>query len=172
VHASAQAPTTATDRSARIGRLARRHHVSSARLTARRWPASGTFLLEALVAIVVFAVGTLGLLELIAGAARESGNARWRNEAFTLAASTLSRMWTDDPATLNALYDATSGAGYRALRVAAERLPGVSSGVNAPLVAVDTSIPGRWRVAITVFWQQPGERRAHRALAAGMLPRN
>jgi len=81
-------------------------------------------------------------------------------------------MWTDDPATLDVRYDATNGAGYRALRAAAERLPGVGSGVNAPLVAVDTSIPGRWRVAITVFWQQPGERRAHRALAAGMLPRN
>jgi type IV pilus assembly protein PilV len=139
---------------------------------ARRRHASGTFLLEALVAIVVFAVGTLGLLELIAGAARETGNARWRDEASTLAASTLSRMWTDDPATLDARYDTTSGAGYRALRAAAERLPGVGSGVNAPLVAVDSSTPGRWQVAITVFWQQPGERRAHRAVAAGMLERN
>jgi type IV pilus assembly protein PilV len=172
VHASAQDPATVTDRSAPIRRVARRHHVSSAHLLARRWPATGAFLLEALVAIVVFAVGTLGLLELIAGAARESGNARWRDEAFTLAASTLSRMWTEDPATLDARYNATSGAGYRALRAAAERLPGVSGGVQAPLVPVDTSIPGRWRVANTVFWQQPGERRAHRARAAGMLPRN
>ena len=163
---------TVTDRFAPIRRVARRHHASSAFLIARRRRASGAFLLEALVAIIVFAVGTLGLLELIAGAARESGNARWRDEASTLAASTLSRMWTDDPATLDAHYDATNGAGYRALRAAAERLPGVGSGVNAPLVAVDTSIPGRWRVAITVFWQQPGERRADRALAAGMLPRN
>jgi type IV pilus assembly protein PilV len=163
---------TVTDRFARIRRVARCRHASSAFRIARRRRASGAFLLEALVAIVVFAVGTLGLLELIAGAARESGNARWRDEAFTLAASTLSQMWTDDPATLDVRYDATNGAGYRALRAAAERLPGVGSGVNAPLVAVDTSIPGRWRVAITVFWQQPGERRAHRALAAGMLPRN
>ena len=121
--------------------------------------------------IVVFAVGTLGLLELIAGAARETGNARWRDEAFTLAASALSRMWTDDPATLDLRYDATNGAGYRALRAAAERLPGVRAGVNAPLVTLDSSTPGRWRVAITVFWQQPGERRVHRAVAAGMLPR-
>lgn len=140
--------------------------------TGRRRRASGAFLLEALIAIVVFAVGTLGLLELITGAARESGNARWRDEAFTLAASTLSRMWTDDPAALDARYDATNGAGYRTLNAAAERLPGVGSGVNAPLVVLDSSTPGRWRVAITVFWQQPGERRVHRAFAAGMLPRN
>ena len=134
--------------------------------------AAGTFLLEALVAIVVFAVGTLGMLELIAGAAHESGNARWRHEAFTLAASALSRMWTEDAATLDARYDAANGAGYRALHAAAAaRLPGVGSGINAPLVAVDASIPGRWQVAVTVFWQRPGERRAHRAVAAGMLPR-
>ena len=163
---------TVINRFAPIRPVARRNHLFTAPLGARRRRASGAFLLEALIAIVVFAVGTLGLLELIAGAARESGNARWRDEAFTLAASTLSRMWTDDPATLDSRYDATNGAGYRALRAAAERLPGVGSAVNAPLVAVDTSIPGRWRVAITVFWQQPGERRAHRALAAGMLPRN
>lgn len=141
------------------------------RLLTRYRRTAGALLLEALVAVVVFAVGTLGLLELIGGAARESGNARWRDEAFTLAASALSRMWTDDPATLDARYDTTNGAGYRALHAAAERLPGVGSGVNAPLVAVDGSIPGRWQVAITVFWQQPGERRAHRAVAAGMLPR-
>ena len=139
---------------------------------ARRRHVSGAFLLEALVAIVVFAVGTLGLLELIAGAARESGNARWRDEASTLAASTLSRMWTDDPATLDARYDATNGAGYRALNAAAEHLPGVGGGINAPLVDVDGTTPGRWRVSITVFWQQPGERRAHRAVASGMLARN
>jgi type IV pilus assembly protein PilV len=133
--------------------------------------ATGAFLLEALVAIVVFAVGTLGLLELIAGAAHESGNARWRHEAFTLAASAVSRMWAEDAATLDIRYDMTNGAGYRALHAAAGRLPGVGSVINAPLVAVDGSIPGRWQVAVTVFWQQPGERRAHRAVAAGMLPR-
>ena len=133
--------------------------------------AAGTFLLEALVAILVFAVGTLGLPELIAGAAHESGNARWRAEAFTLAASALSGMWTDDPATLDARYDPASGGGYRALHAAAERLPGVGRALNAPLVTVDGSIPGRWQVAVTVFWQQPGERRPHRAVAAGMLPR-
>ena len=142
-------------------------------MSTRRSPrrAAGTFLLEALVAIVVFAIGTLGLLELIAGAAHESGNARWRGEAFTLAASALSEMWTSDPATLDARYDAASGAGYRALHAAAERLPGVDTAQNAPLVTVDGSLPGRWQVAVTVFWQQPGERRAHRAVAAGMLPR-
>jgi type IV pilus assembly protein PilV len=150
---------------------ARRRHAFSASFIARRRRTSGAFLLEALVAIIVFAVGTLALLELIAGAVRESGNARWRDEASTLAASALSRMWSDDPVSLDARYDAATGPGYRALQAAAQRLPGVAGGVNAPLVAVDGSLPGRWRVAITVFWQQPGERSAHRAVAAGMLPR-
>ena len=97
------------------------------RLLTRYRRTAGALLLEALVAVVVFAVGTLGLLELIGGAARESGNARWRDEAFTLAASALSRMWTDDPATLDARYDTTNGAGYRALPPPGRRSAGACS---------------------------------------------
>ena len=49
--------------------------------------------------------------------------------------------------------------------------PGVRGGTVIVLVALSLiGVVGR--VAITVFWQQPGERRAHRARAAGMLPRN
>ena len=83
---------------------------------------AGTFLLEALLALVVFSVGTLGILELIAGAQRESGNARWRSEAAALAASALARMWAEHPATLESRYGTSDGAGYRALRAAAQRL--------------------------------------------------
>jgi type IV pilus assembly protein PilV len=161
----------ASDRSVPIRQAAPRRNASGAFVVALRRRTSGAFLLEALVAIVVFAVGTLALLELITGAARESGHARWRDEASTLAASALSRMWSDDAATLDTRYDAATGPGYRALQAAAQRLPGVGSGVNTPLIAIDGSVPGRWQVAITVFWQQPGERAAHRAVAAGMLPR-
>ena len=162
----------ASDRLAPFRRATQHRQAPGAFHIAPRRQASGAFLLEALVAIIVFAMGTLAMLELIAGAARESANARWRDEASTLAASALSRMWSDDPATLDSRYDPVNGPGYRALQAAAERLPGVASGVNAPLVAIDGSIPGRWQVAITVFWQQPGERSAHRAVVAGMLPRS
>jgi type IV pilus assembly protein PilV len=153
----------------------------AARDRARRAPASpakrvvrerlrGAFLLEALVALVVFSVGAVALLGLIANALRASGTAQWRSEAFDIAASTLSRMWTEDPAALPARYDAAaSGPGYRALLAAAMRLPGVSGVGNAPVVTIDDA-SGRSRVSVTVYWQAPSEAGAHRASVNAVLP--
>ena len=133
----------------------------------------GAFLLEAVLALVVFSIGAAGLLGVIANAQRESGNARWRGEAFDIASSTLSRMSTEDPALLDARYDAaTRGTGYRALLAAAVRLPGVDSAVNAPVVTLEDAPSDRRTVRITVYWQLPGEAAPHHASAAGMLLRH
>jgi type IV pilus assembly protein PilV len=130
----------------------------------------GTFLLEALVALVVLSLASAGLLGIVAHALRESGNARWRTEAFDLAASTFARMATEDAAQLDARYASTAGAGYRALLAAATRLPGVSADANAPEVAVDATASGGRRVAIGVRWQLPAEGVVHRASISGVVP--
>lgn len=131
----------------------------------------GMFLLEALVALVVFSLGMLGLLGLLAGALRASGSAQWRTEGFDIASATLARMWTEDPATLAARYDAAAdGAGYRQLLSDAMRLPGVSASANAPSVAVDDVAEGR-RIRISVHWQLPADAVAHDASIVGVLPR-
>jgi type IV pilus assembly protein PilV len=130
----------------------------------------GTFLLEALVALVVLSLASAGLLGIVAHALRESGNARWRAEAFDLAASTFARMAADDVAQLDARYAATTGDGYRALLGAATRLPGVGADTNAPEVAIDATASGARRVAISVRWQVPGEGGAHRASIGGVIP--
>jgi len=141
------------------------------RLTLATSKSRGLFLLEALLALVVFSFGMLGLLGLLAHALRYSGSAHWRGEAFDVASATLSRMWAEDPAALEARYDgATPGPGYRALLAAAMRLPGVSARSNAPIVTfVDTSMASR-RVAVTVYWQLPAEANAHHTSVAGVLP--
>jgi type IV pilus assembly protein PilV len=130
----------------------------------------GTFLLEALVALVVLSLASAGLLGIVAHALRESGNARWRAEAFDLASSTFARMAADDVAQLDARYANTAGAGYRALLAAAARLPGVSADTNAPEVAIDATASGARRVAISVRWQLPSEGGAHRASVGGVIP--
>ena len=131
----------------------------------------GLFLLEALLALVVFSFGMLGLLGLLAHALRDSGSAHWRGEAFDVASATLSQMWAEDPAALATRYDgAAPGPGYRALLAAAMRLPGVSAQSNAPIVTfVDTSTESR-RVAVTVYWQLSTDANAHHASVAGVLP--
>lgn len=131
----------------------------------------GMFLLEALVAIVVFSLGMLGLLGLVAHALQQGGSARWRSEASDIAVAVLSRMGAEDPAALASRYDSvTPGPGYRALLAQAARLPGVSARVNAPRVAIDDAGESR-RVSVTVYWQRPDEHSAHRSTVATVLPR-
>ena len=130
---------------------------------------AGAFLVEALVALVVFSLGMLGLLALLAGALRASGNAQWRSEGADLAAAAIARMTTEDGATLAARYAATDGDAYRALLQQATRLPGVTSTSNAPSVDIEDTAERR-RVRVDVRWLAPGETNAHRASVSAMLP--
>jgi type IV pilus assembly protein PilV len=131
----------------------------------------GMFVLEALVALVVFSLAMLGLAGVMGHALRESGGARWRGEAFELASSTLARMWVEDAATLAPRYDAVAdGTAYRALLAAALRLPGVTVDDNAPRVTITDEALGRRRARVTVYWRLPGETTVHQASASGILP--
>ena len=133
---------------------------------------AGGFLLEALLALLVFSLAMAALLGIAANAQRDSGNARWRGEAFDLAFSTLSRMWSEDPAGLAVRYDAAAdGSGYRALLAAARKLPGVEALVNPPVVTIDDEAESR-QVSVIVSWQGPSERAPHRMSVSGALPRN
>jgi type IV pilus assembly protein PilV len=130
----------------------------------------GTFLLEALVAIVIFSLALLGLAAAIAGALRQAGAAQWRGEAVDAGASTLARMSVEDPATLAARYDAVAeGDGYRTLLARALRLPGVSPSSNRPDVAIVDDADQR-RILVTLFWQLPGDARIHHARVGTVLP--
>ena len=131
----------------------------------------GLFLLEALIALVVFSLAMLGLAGVVGHALRESGSARWRGEVFELASSTLGRMWVEDAATLATRYDALAdGAAYRALLAAALRLPGVTVDKNVPVVTITDEALGRRRARVTVYWQAPGDSRVHEASASAILP--
>lgn len=124
----------------------------------------GVVVLEALIAILVLSFATLGILGLASRALRDAGDAHWRSEAASLAASALARMWTEDPATLVGRYDSASGgAGFREVVAAASKLPGVTSTTNAPVVTVASGASGASaRVTVTLFWQPPGDALPHR----------
>jgi len=135
-----------------------------------RSASGGAFLLEALVALIVLSLGLLGVLGLVAGAMRASGNAQWRSEGFDIAAAALARIATDDPSALAARYDAaTGGPGYRQLLTQAMRLPGVSPDVNAPVVSIVDNAESR-HIRVIVRWQLPGDAAVHQASAGGALP--
>ncbi|RVT86346.1 type IV pilus modification protein PilV [Inhella crocodyli] len=130
----------------------------------------GFMLLEVLVAILIFAVGILGLVGLQANAVQQSGMAKARADASLLANELVGQMWSGprDFATLQAQFDSdNAGAGYAAWRArVAATLPQV--GTYAPIVDVQqvnplpASAPGvgitaSSRITITVRWRMPSD---------------
>jgi type IV pilus assembly protein PilV len=116
-------------------------------------------LIEALIAILIFSIGILGIVGLQASAVRQSTDARYRAEAAHLAQLLMGQMWTGDrtAATLKTQYNTcTSGcAGYLAwLGTVQGVLPGVDAG-EGTTPAVNVSDDGV--VTITIYWRSPGD---------------
>ena len=124
----------------------------------RRTTSCGAFLIEALVAVLVFSVAAAGVFSLLANGLRASDNARSRTEASDVAAATLARMSTEDIVTLADRYDALGGgSGFRTLLASARRLPGVTDTANVPVVTFAPGPSARsQRVSVTVYWQLAG----------------
>ena len=120
----------------------------------------GSFLLEALVAILIVAFGILGLLGLEANALQNVDDAQYRSEAVALTNSYIGQMWIADQTTLSANFSDTAGAGtpYDEFKnIVAARLPG-ASGALVPQVTVTPAAPPAQgtQVTITVLWSPPG----------------
>jgi len=144
---------------------------------------SGGFLLEALIGVLIFSFGILGIVGLQAQSLRHTGDAEYRAEATYLANSLISKMWTDDPGVLKAKYDSTvgTGAGYVAFKGDAATLPGVvvATDTNIPIVLVDPAAPVPQSpsvqghvVQVSVFWQVPGDTTVHNYTTTGVVGSN
>jgi type IV pilus assembly protein PilV len=140
---------------------------------------SGGFLLEALIGVLIFSFGILGIVGLQAQSLRHTGDAEYRAEATYLANSLISKMWTDDPGVLKAKYDSTvgTGAGYVAFQADAATLPGGAA--NVPIVLVDPPAPVPQSpsvqghvVQVSVFWQVPGDTTVHNYTTTGVVGAN
>ena len=140
------------------------------RPSSRRSTQTGAFLLEAMIAILIFALGVLGIVGLQGSAMRFTNDAQYRGEAVYLANSLMARMWADDtdPVALAAKYDSgAGGSGYLAFKQMVSTLPGAPANDpvvevnpatcgNPPVPVVRPSVQGSV-VCITVFWEPPGE---------------
>lgn len=146
------------------------------RMTLRRGQ-SGAFLLEALIGVLIFAFGILGLVGLQAVAIRNTNDLQYRGEAIQIASAAMGRMWTMERTKLKTFYegdDGTGGDGYMALVEAAERLPGVK-GVDAmapTVVVADGPSSTSNLVTVTMRWQLPGEATPHQYVSAVMVGLN
>lgn len=120
--------------------------------------ARGSFLLEALVAILIVALGVLGCVGLMARSMQDVDDAKFRGEAAYLANSMLGQMWLDDRtlANLKAKYGSAGGAGFDEFAsLVSQRLP------NASLKSVDVvagPTPTSSTVTVTITWHLPGDK--------------
>ena len=137
-------------------------------------PQDGALVLEALIAVAVFSIGVLGTLALHARSIGHIDDARYRGEAARLAHALIGTMWTEDPASLAARYDADrAGNGYESFARLAHRLPGADIPANAPEVRVGDGPSATSRtVSVTVHWQRPGTAARHHYVATAVIGHN
>ncbi len=127
---------------------------------------SGMMMLEALIGLLIFAVGVLGLISMQATALKITADSKYRAEAMMFADQLVSQMWADSRtnAALVANYAGTHGAGgpkymewVNTMTATGTGLPGAANTTNGPTVAIDANN----NVTITIRWQAPGEEAAH-----------
>ncbi len=147
------------------------YRIRPTRATAQR----GGFLLEALVSVLIVALGILGLVGLFARSVQNIDDATFRSEAAFLANALIGQMWVSNRANLVVDFDSmAAGVGYTEFKaVIDQRLPGASAPGNAPIVTITPGpTPTSRDVVISVFWQPPGAVAPHQHQATATIGGN
>jgi Tfp pilus assembly protein PilV len=118
---------------------------------------TGAYLLEALIGILIFALGVLGIVGLQAASLRTTADSGLRAEAVFAANQLLGQMWTDDEAQLIPDYDSTlNGQPYLDFVARLKAAQGGTWACN-PTVSFDNfaAAPSAQshNVTIQIFWQ-------------------
>jgi type IV pilus assembly protein PilV len=139
-----------------------------------RRAAGGAFLLEALVALLIFSLGVLAIAGLHGRVTRLGSDAQYRAEAAHLAHAVLAEMRATYPGPAFASFDSdVAGEGYRTLREKAKRLPGAFDDAIAPTVRIDGGPSERSRrVDVVLSWRAPGDTTVHRYAAGTVIGAN
>ena len=138
-------------------------------MTLRRRPSAraarqhGSFLLEALISVLIVALGILGLIGLQARAIQNVDDAQYRGEAAYSPTRCSGRCGCTTARNCIADFDSSAGGpAYTEFKTwVGQRLPGANIPANAPVVTItqDATTPtttSSW-VYIRVIWQAPGE---------------
>jgi type IV pilus assembly protein PilV len=147
----------------RSGKPRRRFHLGQ----------DGFALLEALIAMLVFSFGVLGLVGTLSASVRATNDARYRAEAANLANAVIGDMWATAPANLDTSFG-SGGSKLTAWRTQVASLLPSATGSNVPLI--DLTQPGlsaqSRSVVVTVYWQLPGESTRHQFLITAQIGKN
>ncbi|TLY48849.1 MAG: hypothetical protein E6K53_15455 [Gammaproteobacteria bacterium] len=137
------------------------------RLHTRPARSRGIVMIDALIAIVIFSIGILGMIGLQAAAVKMAGDAKYRSDAAMFADQIIAQMWGDDPKNLTTTY-AASGTKYKSWAGAiAKILPGIDDTTNVPTISVGTNN----LVTVTVNWKSPNDTSAHSYVSITQITR-
>jgi type IV pilus assembly protein PilV len=140
----------------------------------------GAFLLEALIGILIFSLGILGIVGLQAQAIRFTNDSEYRAEAVYLANSLISQMWADKRANLKVNYDSTVGGPQYTAFATNVQLQMKGANPLPPIVKVDPT-DGSLPLAVTntssvvqvsIVWQMPGDTTQHNYTTTGVIGQN
>jgi type IV pilus assembly protein PilV len=141
-----------------------------------RGTARGFILLDALVAVLIFSVGIVGMVTLQGSAVQLTSSANYRLNAALAADQVISQMWASGLTTLQTNFNGSKksgGAGYLAWMnnidcTSSTAMTGCLPGVpdNPPIIQVvpetiTNSQNTEYQVTVTVSWQAPGDSNAH-----------
>jgi type IV pilus assembly protein PilV len=137
----------------------------------------GIVLIDAMIAILIFSVGVLGMVALQGSAVEMTGAANYRVNAAMLADQVIAQMWADTPSSISSDFTGSSGTGgskyaswYNTADCTSSSavfgcLPGVKANPPSISVAAQT-IPNsgntQYQVTVTVYWQAPSDSSVHK----------
>ncbi|HZH05296.1 MAG TPA: type IV pilus modification protein PilV [Lautropia sp.] len=140
----------------------------------RRRQQEGFTLIEALVSMLIFSIGILGLVGMQTVAARVSTDARFRSEAAAAADELLARMQSSNPRTRATDFAAPNGAAFMVW--VRDRLQGSGSGLPNVAATVTFGVvddfgkggPDARTVRIVIGWSPPKAQRDGSGLASAL----
>jgi type IV pilus assembly protein PilV len=130
---------------------------------------TGSYLLEALIAILIFAFGVLGLIGLLGSSIRVTNDARYRSEAANLAGAMIADMWTMTAAQMDEQFKDGGDALKKWQKKASDLLPAAATTVDLAQNGLTTESR---TVVVTVNWQMPGENEKHQHLMTAQIGKN
>jgi len=116
----------------------------------------GAYLLEALIGILIFALGVLGIVGLQAASLKTTADAGLRAEAVFAASQLLGQMWTDSRVNLPSYGSVIKGAPYKDFAAELKAAQGGAYAID-PTVLIDNfaATPSNTSnsVTIQIFWR-------------------
>jgi len=137
----------------------------------------GIVLLDALVAIVIFSIGILGMVTLQAAAIKLAGDAKYRTDAAMLADQVIAQMWTSDPTVLSTNYAGASGTGGTGYTTWAATLDCKSATASTSCLPAAAAYPPSIvvgadnLVTVTVKWKAPNDTGPHNYVSITQITR-